>query len=98
MDRSDLIQRLHQIEPQLRAHGVAALFLFGSRARGEARPGSDVDLFADAEPERFGLDRYAEAYGLIEAALPDMEVAFSTRGAIAPAYLETIENEAIRIF
>ncbi len=40
----------------------------------------------------------AEAYDLIEAALPDMEVGFSTRGAIAPAYRETIENEAIRIF
>ncbi len=98
MNRPDLIARLHGIEPQLRARGIAALYLFGSRARGDAGPVSDVDLFADGEPGRFGLDRYAEAYDLLEATLPGLEIGFSTRGAIAPAFRGSIEGEAVRIF
>lgn len=53
----DDVRRL--IEPEkeaLRAKGVAALYVFGSVARGEARPGSDVDLFVDLTPDaKFSL-------------------------------------------
>ena len=47
----DDVRRL--IEPEkdaLRAKGVAALYVFGSVARGEAGAGSDVDFFIDHEP------------------------------------------------
>lgn len=33
-----------------RARGVRKVLLFGSRARGEARPDSDVDLIVDYDP------------------------------------------------
>jgi predicted nucleotidyltransferase len=41
------------------AHGVTNLRVFGSVARGEDRPGSDVDLLADFPPglSLFGLSR-----------------------------------------
>lgn len=42
------ILRAH--EPALRAAGIRALSLFGSVARGEARPDSDVDLAAEFDP------------------------------------------------
>jgi uncharacterized protein len=35
--------------PSLRERGVRGLWVFGSVARGEARPGSDVELMADFE-------------------------------------------------
>ena len=47
MDRADVIARLKAVEPALRAHGVAALYLFGSYARDEAGPGSDLDIFVE---------------------------------------------------
>ena len=36
-------------EADLKRMGVKALYMFGSTARGEQRPDSDVDLFFDYE-------------------------------------------------
>ena len=44
MDRDEVIDRLRRREADLRRHRVRSLRLFGSVARGEATPGSDVDL------------------------------------------------------
>ena len=53
-----------------RRHRIARLELFGSRAKGTARPDSDVDLLVTFEPgytpglEYFGLaDEFAEVFG-----------------------------------
>lgn len=47
VDKTDLLDRLKIMEPELRSAGLDALYLFGSRARGEGRPDSDVDLAFD---------------------------------------------------
>lgn len=59
VDRADAIARLKAHEAELRAMGVTGLSLFGSVARGEARPGSDVDVVArlDDETVRTLLDQ-----------------------------------------
>ena len=44
MRRDEVIARLKATEPALRGFGVAALYLFGSHARGDARPDSDWDI------------------------------------------------------
>ena len=45
MDRDTAVTTLRRHAQELRAEGVAALYLFGSAARGEAQVASDVDLF-----------------------------------------------------
>jgi hypothetical protein len=67
MTGEDTIARLRALEPELRGRGVRALFLFGSHARGEAGPDSDVDLFFDDDPADpmsyfsvIGVERYIE--------------------------------------
>jgi predicted nucleotidyltransferase len=45
-----VIAILRAQEPRLRAAGIRALSLFGSVARGEARPDSDIDLVAELDP------------------------------------------------
>jgi uncharacterized protein len=47
MDRQDVLARLRQSEPALRARGVRHAALFGSVARGEDRPDSDIDIDID---------------------------------------------------
>ena len=44
MTRAEVVAKLKAVEPALRAHGVAALYLFGSYARDEAGPDSDLDV------------------------------------------------------
>jgi uncharacterized protein len=62
-----------------RARGVGRVRVFGSLARGEALPDSDVDLFVDLEPGRTLLDLAAfrreaqEILGMpVDVATPDM--------------------------
>jgi uncharacterized protein len=65
MDRQGIIEKLKENEAALRAKGVAHAALFGSRARGDNRPDSDIDIMVEIEPEApiavweyAGLKRY----------------------------------------
>jgi uncharacterized protein len=54
-----LRRRRHDVIAAAAGHGVSGLHVFGSVARGEDRPDSDVDLLADLPPgiSLFGLGR-----------------------------------------
>lgn len=47
MDKTQVITKLREHEPELKASGIAHVHLFGSTARGEATPASDIDLLID---------------------------------------------------
>ena len=51
MDRNRILEILRSHAPELQAAGLAHLRLFGSVARGEANPQSDIDLLADFNEE-----------------------------------------------
>ncbi len=65
MNRGELIERLEDFFRQ-NPQGLTAVYLYGSRARGTAGPGSDVDLgvlFEETPPSVLGgtPDRLADA-------------------------------------
>jgi uncharacterized protein len=70
-------RRRHDLVATAAAHGVSGLRVFGSVARGEDRPDSDVDLLADLPPgmSLFGLAR-------LQAELEDI---VGTRVDLVPA-------------
>ena len=99
MNRAEMIDRLKATEPQLRAHGVAGLYLFGSYARDEARPNSDVDVFIDKVPgRRFGFDELMGGYFALKDAVPGIKISFGTRDGLDRSIKREIENQAVRIF
>jgi uncharacterized protein len=99
MNRAEVIAQLKSVEPALRAHGVAALYLFGSYARGDARPDSDVDVFVDkAAGQPFGFDELMGSYHALRDALPGIEVNFGTRQGLSKYVKDEVEQEALRIF
>ena len=51
-----LRRRRSEILAAAARHGASNVRVFGSVVRGEARPGSDVDLLVDMEPGRSLLD------------------------------------------
>ncbi len=49
MTRDQVFETLASLEQALHARGAAATYLFGSMARDEGGPSSDIDLFIDVE-------------------------------------------------
>jgi uncharacterized protein len=98
MRRDQVISKLRSIEPALRQLGASALYLYGSVARDEARPDSDVDVFIDKDPTRdFGFDEFMDIYFKLQETLHS-DVGYTTREGLVEFYRRDIEREAIRVF
>ncbi len=99
MIRADVIARLKAAEPRIRAHGVAALYLYGSYACDEAGPDSDVDVFVDpANDEFYALGSFMGTYFELQSALDGKEIGYGTRGGLSPYIRPSVETHALRVF
>lgn len=98
MLRDEIIARLKREEPHLRARGVTRLALFGSVVRGEERPGSDVDLLIDVDPNvKFSLLDRAGVINRLEDAL-GRPVEVCRREMLKPLLRDRILSEAMDVF
>jgi uncharacterized protein len=98
MRREEAIAKLKEAEPVIRARGAAALYLFGSHARDQARTDSDVDVFIDKDRTRkFGFDEFMDIYFVLQERLGD-KVDYGTREGLHPLLRSKIEREAIKVF
>ena len=99
MRRSEIIAKLKETEPALRARGVGALYLFGSYARDEARPDSDVDVFVDPGTQDFySLSHFVEASDVLRDAVPGRNIGYGTRNGLSKYIRPEVEQSAIRLF
>ncbi len=98
MDKDAIIARLRAGEAPLRARGVAHAALFGSRARGDNRPDSDIDIMIEMQPDvRIGLFQYVDIVHAIEDMFP-LRVDVSNREAQKPHVRPTADRDAIYVF
>jgi uncharacterized protein len=51
MNREEILGKLRENESALRGRGVSHAALFGSRARGDERPDSDIDILIEVDPD-----------------------------------------------
>jgi uncharacterized protein len=98
MDRNAVIDVLRDYAAALRANGATGLYIFGSRARGDERAGSDLDLFIDFDPATKipNLFRLMQIEEEISRAV-GVPVTITTRNALHPLMKDAIERDAIRI-
>jgi predicted nucleotidyltransferase len=94
MDPQDIIARLKENEAGLRRRGVRHAALFGSCARGEARPASDIDIMIEVDPSaRIGVYEYVAIKDYI-AGLFDVV----RRGRLRPYVGHAAAQDAIYAF
>ena len=98
MQKAELIEALKGLRPSLAAEGVRHLAIFGSRARGDEHPTSDLDLLVDIEPDAsfsllnlVGVEQIvAEGTGLTANAV--------TRRGLETPLRESIEKDLVTVF
>lgn len=84
---------LKQIRVLAGRHRVRKVLLFGSRARGDYRPASDIDLAVyGGDFPRFALDVEEETQTLLEFDILDMEA------PMQPELREAVEREGIPLY
>ena len=97
-DRQEIIDRLRQNEAALRARGVSHAALFGSCARGDNRPDSDIDIMIEVDPAAgIGVYEYVALKDYI-AALFDRPVDVVSREGLKPYVKPAVTTDAIFAF
>lgn len=86
--RGEILQRASQ-------HGARNVRVFGSAARGDAGPASDIDLLVEMEPGRSLLD-FVRLWQELEDLL-GVRVDLVSEGGISPYLREEILSEAIAL-
>jgi uncharacterized protein len=93
-----IMDKLRQLAPGLKAAGVTRLSLFGSRARGDARPDSDLDVLVDtvAHGSEPAFD-YFKVLHLIEDEI-GLPTQITQRELLKPRIVERIADDVIEVF
>jgi uncharacterized protein len=98
MDREQVISKLRAHEAELRTRGVLHAALFGSLARGEAGPDSDIDLMLDLAPDApIGLFEFVAITQFLEDLFP-INVDVAERQGLKPLVRPGAERDAIYAF
>lgn len=85
MDRLEIIARLREHRSELERRGVLHAALFGSVARGDDRPGSDIDILIEVD----------------EGAVPDVFAYAGIKRQIADLFdqkVDVVDRAALRSF
>jgi hypothetical protein len=95
--RDALVARLRAYSDEILEQGVVSLVIFGSRARGDERQDSDLDVLIDYDPERpFTLYDIVRVERLLQR-LTSLDVHVATRDAFRPDRLTRVLKDAVSV-
>jgi predicted nucleotidyltransferase len=96
MRRDEIIARICKHAAAIRDEGATSLYLFGSAARDQMGPASDIDIFVDYDPEsRFSLLNISGIRLIVMDEL-NREVDITTRNSLHPLLRDKILADAVR--
>lgn len=96
---NDLLESIdrERLAELCRRHGITRLALFGSAARGELSPESDLDVLVEfVAGRRVGL-RFITVQDELQELL-GREVDLNTRGFLSPHFRDKVEAEAVPLY
>ncbi len=97
-DLQSVLSRLQEHQAELRRLGVQHASVFGSTARGDARPDSDVDVLIDLEPDRpMSVFAYARVKLVIQGLLGG-RIDVVNRQNLKPLLRDSILRDLVNAF
>ncbi len=99
MTRDEIIEKLKAMEPELRARGITRMQMFGSRARGDNRDDSDLDLLIEYKPPPTvsGWDFFGIGPDLTEKLGIETQVTDNCEG-MKPRFRQRINDDLVTVF
>jgi predicted nucleotidyltransferase len=98
MTRDEIVAKIRANAAAIKAEGVTGLAIFGSRARGDAREDSDLDVLIDVDPDaKFSLLNLS-GVGLIVEDATGLKTQVSMRRSLDRRMAERIADDIIEVF
>lgn len=96
--REELLAELRNLRPELEKQGVTHVALFGSRARRDNRPDSDIDLVVEIDESRkFSLLDLIGVGHIIEDRL-GIEANLFMRRSLDESFQRTVHRDQVPVF
>ena len=100
LSREQLLTELRALRPEFERRGVIGLSLFGSRARGDNRPDSDLDLIFELAPSgQFSGFGVAGLWSVIQGRV-GLEPSIIVRSELdrEPEFRDRIAKDEVAVF
>jgi uncharacterized protein len=98
MTRDDIIAAIRRNADAIKGKGVSKLAIFGSRARDDYRPDSDIDVLVEIEPDTsFSLLNLIDVEQIIEDAT-GLQAQATVRRSAHPHSAQQIADDILEIF
>src|SRR5215475_1148136 len=98
MTRDDIIAAIRRNADSIRGKGVSKLALFGSRARDDYRPDSDIDVLVEIEPDAsFSLLNLIDVEHIIEDAT-GLQAQATVRRSMPSQFAQRIADDIVEVF
>lgn len=98
MTRDEIIAKLRETVPALKAEGVTSLAIFGSRSRGDGRNDSDLDVLVEVDPNaKFSLLDLVGVQHIVQDAT-GLETQATLRSDLDQRMAERIADDLIKVF
>ena len=98
MTREEIIAAIRKNAEAIKAEGVSKLAIFGSRARGDNRPNSDIDVLIEVKPDAsFSILNLIDVEHIIQDAT-GLQTQAAMRRSMPSRFAQRIADDILEVF